>query len=291
MPVAPVFVGRLPPGPGSVPWTSRLLGPSLGMLALASFAVQILHLLQHRAGSATTLLMLAVVFSAALVSSVVGFAFSALAAAGLMHLYDHPSEAVETMLLCSVAIQTYCVFAMRRSIQWRRLLPFLVGGAACVPAGVWLLSRVSYDAFTIGLGVFLTVYGAVVLWRPPGRIRTGSWWTDCCVGALGGITGGLAAFPGAFVTIWCSMRGWDKSVQRAVTQPFILAMQLITLVTMHAQHFAVHIDPVRIEGMLAALFAAFVGMRVFRSLSNRHFALLLNGLLMVSGALMILRAS
>ena len=270
MPAAPVFVGRLPLGPGSVPWTSRLVGPTFGALALASFAVQILHLLQHRAGSTTALLTLAVVFSAALVSSVVGFAFSALAAAGLMHLYGQPSEAVEIMLLCSIAIQLYCVFAIRRSIEWRRLLPFLAGGAACVPAGVWLLSRVSYDAFTIGLGVFLTVYGAVMLWRPQGRIWTGSWWTDFCVGALGGITGGLAAFPGASVTMWCSVRGWDK---------------------MHAQHLAVHIEAVRIEGMLAALFAAFVGMRLFRSLSNRQFGLLLNGLLMVSGALMILHAA
>jgi hypothetical protein len=111
------------------------------------------------------------------------------------------------------------------------------------------------------------------------------------VGALGGITGGLAAFPGAFVSIWCSMRGWDKSVQRAVTQPFILAMQLITLVTMHAQHLALHLDPIQVEGMLAALFAAFIGMRVFRSLSNRQFTWVLNSLLMVSGALMILHAS
>jgi uncharacterized protein len=291
MPAAPVFIGRLRLRPGSVPWTSRLIGPSLGVLALASFAVQTLHLHQHRAGSATALLTLAVVFSAALVSSVVGFAFSALAAAGLMHLYDRPSEAVEIMLLCSIAIQLYCVFAIRRSIQWRRLLPFLVGGATCVPAGVWLLSRVSYDAFAIGLGAFLTVYGALMLCRPQGRTWAGSWWTDVCVGALGGITGGLAAFPGAFVTIWCSLRGWDKSVQRAVTQPFILAMQLITLVTMQAQHVAVHIDSVRIEGMLAALFAAFVGMRVFRSLTNRQFALLLNSLLMVSGALMIMHAT
>jgi len=291
MPVAPVFVRRLSPGPGPVQWTSRLLGPTLGTLALASFAVQILHLLQHRDESATALLTLAVVFSAALVSSVVGFAFSALAGAGLMHLYDHPSDAVEIMVLCSIAIQLYCVFAIRRSIQWRRLLPFLVGGAACVPAGVWLLSRVSYDAFAIGLGAFLTGYGAVMLWRPQGRIWAGSWWIDVCVGALGGVTGGLAAFPGAFVTMWCSVRGWDKSVQRGVTQPFILAMQLITLGTMQAQHLAVHIDSIRIEGMLAALFAAFVGMRVFRSLSNRQFAWLLNGLLMVSGALMILHAA
>jgi uncharacterized membrane protein YfcA len=289
MAAVPVFPEGLLPGARSLRWTSGLLGPTLGTLALASFAVQILHLLQHRDESATALLTLAVVFSAALVSSVVGFAFSALAGAGLMRLYDHPAEAVEIMVLCSIAIQLYCVFAIRHSIQWRRLLPFLVGGAACVPAGVWLLSRVSYDAFTIGLGVFLTGYGAVMLWRPQGRTWAGSWWIDFCVGALGGVTGGLAAFPGAFVTMWCSVRGWDKSVQRAVTQPFILAMQLMTLGTMHAQHLAVHIDSIRIEGMLAALFAAFVGMRVFRSLSNRQFAWLLNGLLMVSGALMILR--
>ena len=179
---------------------------------------------------------------------------------------------------------------MRRSIEWRRLLPFVIGGAACVPAGVWLLSRVSYGTFAVGFGAFLTVYGAVMLWRPQGRTWAGSWWVDLCVGALGGVTGGLAAFPGAFVTIACSMRGWDKSVQRGVTQPFILAMQLITLGTMQAQHLAVYIDSIRIEGMLAALFAAFVGMRVFRSLSNRQFAWLLNGLLMVSGALMFLRA-
>ncbi len=290
MSVAPVFAGRRPAGPGPASWTSRLLGPSLGMLALASFAVQILHLLQHRAGSATALLTLAVVFSAALVSSVAGFAFSALAGAALMHLYDRPAHAVEIMVLCSIAIQLYCVIAMRRSIEWRRLLPFLIGGAACVPVGVWLLSIVSYGGFAIGLGVFLTGYGGLMLWRPQGRMWAGAWWIDVCVGALGGITGGLAAFPGAFVTIWCSMRGWDKSVQRAVTQPFILAMQLMTLGTMHAQHLAVQIDSVRIEGMLAALFAAFVGMKVFRSLSNRQFAWVLNSLLMVSGALMILRA-
>ena len=276
---------------GSPPWTSRLLGPTLGVLALASFTVQALHVFQHRAGSATALLTLAIVFAAALVSSVVGFAFSALAGAGLVHLYARPSEAVELMALCSIAIQLYCVVAMRRSIEWRRLLPFLAGGAACVPLGVWLLSVVSYGGFAIGLGVFLIGYGAVMAWRRQSRTWAGAWWIDVCVGALGGITGGLAAFPGAFVTIWCSMRGWDKSAQRAVTQPFILAMQLITLGTMHAQHLTLHIDAMRVEGMLAALFAAFVGMRVFRALTNRQFAWVLNGLLMVSGTLMILRAA
>ena len=53
MAAVPVFPEGLLPGARSLRWTSGLLGPSLGMLALASFAVQIVHLLQHRAGSAT----------------------------------------------------------------------------------------------------------------------------------------------------------------------------------------------------------------------------------------------
>lgn len=269
---------------------ARLISATLGLLALAAFALEAEHLLQHRAGSGTALLTLAIVFGAALVSSVVGFAFSALAGAGLVHLYGHPSDVIGLMVVCSIAIQLYCVIAMRRSIQWSRLLPFIVGGAAAVPAGVWLLSVLSYRAFASGLGVFLIGYGALMLSRPQGQIRAGAWWLDVCVGALGGITGGLAAFPGAFVTMWCSARGWDKSVQRAVTQPYILAMQLITLAAMHAQHLTVHMDALRIEAMCVVLFAALIGMKVFRSLSNRQFALVLNSLLIISGALMILRA-
>jgi hypothetical protein len=46
-------------------------------------------------------------------------------------------------------------------------------------------------------------------------------------GALSGFVarnGGLAEFPGAFVTIWCGLNGWDKARQRGVYQPFILGM-------------------------------------------------------------------
>src|ERR1044072_5180910 len=52
---------------------------------------------------------------------------------------------------------------------------------------------------------------------------------DVLVGALGGITGPLAALPGTWLTIWCGLRGWDKVTQRAVYQPYILVMQLLGL--------------------------------------------------------------
>ncbi|HZW72303.1 MAG TPA: sulfite exporter TauE/SafE family protein, partial [Caldimonas sp.] len=198
MRTVPSLAGVATPATGSLHRLSPLIGPGLAVLAIASVAVQAQHLLDHRAGSTTALVTLVIVFAAALVSSVVGFAFSALAGAGLLHLYDQPAEAVQVLVLCSIAIQLYCVIAMRRSIQWRLLLPFVVGGGAFVPLGVWLLSALPGGCFTMGLGVFLIGYGALMAWRRPNRVFAGAWWLDFAVGALGGITAGLAAFPGAF---------------------------------------------------------------------------------------------
>ena len=60
-----------------------------------------------------------------------------------------------------------------------------------------------------------------MLFRSTPRVTKGGPLADLAVGALGGITGPLAAFPGAFLTIWCGMRGWDKVAQRSIYQPDI----------------------------------------------------------------------
>jgi uncharacterized membrane protein YfcA len=48
--------------------------------------------------------------------------------------------------------------------------------------------------------------------------------------AGGGVLGGAIAVPGAIATIWCSVRGLPKDVQRGTLQPFVPLMQLATLV-------------------------------------------------------------
>jgi hypothetical protein len=79
----------------------------------------------------------------------------------------------------------------------------------------------------------LVVYGGYfLLARPMPPLRTGPF-ADAWAGCLGGLTGGLAGFPGASVTIWCGLKGWDKARQRAVYQPFILAKQPLTLMAIH----------------------------------------------------------
>ncbi len=225
----------------------------------------------------------AAIFIAALVSSIAGFAFSALAGAPLLFLLGDPVQVVTIMVVCSIAIQAYCVFALRRSIQWRALWPFLAAGTLSVPAGVWLLVRIEPAVFAVGLGVFLTAYGLYMFFRGTPPVLRGTWRSDALMGALGGVTGGLSGFPGAFVTIWCGMRGWSKETQRAVYQPYILGMQIVALTTLGFQApGAIDLKPLVLYVPLA-LIAACLGLAVFRRLSTRQFTLAVNALLLVSG--------
>jgi uncharacterized membrane protein YfcA len=232
----------------------------------------------------------AVVLLSALVSSIAGFAFSALAGSALAYLKIEPVHAVQSMVLWSTASQLYAVWKIRESIRWRPLWPMVVAGTVTVPLGVWLLRHVDGSFYAAGLGIFLTMYGCYMVMRREGHVVRGSRWLDAATGALGGITGGLAGFPGAFVTIWCSMRGWDKLRQRAVYQPYILTMQFATIACLQWQaptHVSVAQD---LTFVPFALLGAIGGLAVFQRLSNKQFHGAVSVLLVVSGIGLLIRA-
>ena len=70
-----------------------------------------------------------------------------------------------------------------------------------------MLPLFSSHAYALALGAFLIAYGLYSLTRPIKIHVQGKPILDVLVGALGSITGGLAAIPGAFAVIWCSARG------------------------------------------------------------------------------------
>lgn len=234
-------------------------------------------------GNGTVLAAAAVIFTTALLSSIAGFAFSALASAPLILLLGDPVRAVGVMVACSIAIQAYCVWALRREIEWRRLWPFIGAGALTVPMGVWLLVRTPPAVFAFGLGVFLALYAGYMLCRGEPPVLRGGWREDAVAGTLGGLVGGLAGFPGSFVTIWCGMRGWSKERQRAVYQPFILAMQLEALACLGLYAPTALAPEVLLVYLPLALAAACLGFAVFRRLTTRQFSVAVNALLLLSG--------
>jgi uncharacterized membrane protein YfcA len=235
-------------------------------------------------------LTVAAVLVAGIAASVVGFAFSPLAAALLAYLYPDPVEMVRILLVCSITIQAYCTLMLYRSIRWQELAPYLAGGLLTAPAGVFMLTWLSPHVYAFALGAFLVSYGLYSLRAPIAIGAQQGRMADMMVGALGGFTGGLAAFPGAFTAIWCSARGLPKDSQRAICQPYILFMQMATLALLH------HVRPIEV-GMLSSLWiyvpfsllAAGLGFGIFRRLTHVQFRVVLLAMLIVSGGLLMLQ--
>lgn len=238
------------------------------------------------------ILAMPAVFFAALVSSVAGFAFSAICGALLFHLIDDPVRVVEIMMICSVGGQATMVWSLRRSIDWHALSGFLVGGAFGLPVGLYLLTHANPKLYMHLIGVLLVLYAGFMIFRRPfvlGRQR-GLW--DVLAGFAGGVTGGLAAFPGAPVTIWCGLKGWNKERQRGLYQPFILILQLAGLFIMAAGDLAgLQHRGFDASGMLylpAMLLGTSLGMALFTWMNDRQFTRSVNILLAVSGASFLL---
>ncbi len=86
------------------------------------------------------------VFFGAFVSSLAGFAFSAVAGAVLLHMFQ-PLEAVPLMMACSVLVQAANLWALRKSLRWRESLTLILGGLLGVPTALWLLHNVDARTF------------------------------------------------------------------------------------------------------------------------------------------------
>ena len=270
-------------------------------LARAAFALLVLWacyefvrvetaLAHSEADASLTLVVAAIVAVSALVSSIAGFAFCAVAGVAFAYLGVDPVHAVQTMLVCSAATQLQAVWKVRAAVRWIALWPMIAAGAATVPVGVWMLLHVDRDVYGIGLGIFLCAYGSYAVFGRNGRVVRGTPWRDAAAGALSGITGGLAGLSGAFVAIWCSMRGWDKLRQRATYQPYILAMQIVTLACLRWQ------TPRNLHGFEDLRFVPFAvlggiaGFALYERITTRQFQAAVSALLMVSGLGLLTRS-
>lgn len=82
-------------------------------------------------------------------------------------------------------------------------------------------------------GLVLLAYVVFMLFRPPAAVvgRCGAG-VHACVGMLGGVIGGFTAFPGCAMVVWAGLSHFSKQEQRSVVQPYILAMQIASLVSM-----------------------------------------------------------
>ena len=278
---APVRLMAATPSRDRVPRTRMmavLLTASTGGFLCLAFTVP-----DHGRSAAVML----AIFFASVVASVAGFAFSAIAGALLFHLQDDPVRIVQILIICSIANQAAMTWALRRDIDWGGLRPYVAGGAAGLAIGVWLLLHADRTLYTHAMGGLLLAYGSYMLLRRAVVIGHHPVIVDVAAGFLGGITGGAAGFPSLCVTIWCSMKGWNKARQRAVIQPFTLIMQVAGLAAIGlAQRSHAQVAGLDVPGLIfipASLLGTAAGLALYARMTDRQFGRTVNLLLIVSG--------
>jgi len=235
---------------------------------------------------ATNLLLSAAVFAGAFVSNLAGFAFSAVAGAILLRIFQ-PMEAVPLMMACSIGVQAANLWALRRNIQWEGSLLLIVGGALGIPIAVYLLQNADTHVLRIGFGIIVALYAGYMLFRPTLTRDDAavSRRLTALIGFGGGLIGGLTAMPGAVPTIWCDMRGMPKNDQRGLVQPFIAIMQVLALALLLGRQGLSPRLVVDLAISLPALFAgSALGIVAFRNVNEIGFRRIILVLLLLSGA-------
>jgi uncharacterized protein len=225
---------------------------------------------------------------AGLVQGISGFAF-AMVAMSVWVWGIEPRLAAVMAVSGGLVGQLIAVFTVRRGLRLSALLPFLAGGLVGVPLGAWALPHLDPAAFKLTLGLFLAVCCPTMLLahRIP-RISAGGRWADGLVGLCGGVMGGIGGFSGVLPSLWITLRGWDKDLQRSVLQNFSLVALAATLASYVVSGMATpDMWPKLAVVVPALLLPALIGARIYHGLSPAAFRRVVLVLLTGAGVAMI----
>jgi uncharacterized membrane protein YfcA len=239
-------------------------------------------------GWAELLIVAAGAFAGGFVSGLAGFG-TGLAALGIWLHAIPPAPAAILVVVCSVVAQAQTIPAIWHAVRLRQLWPMLTAGVLGVPIGVSLLARLDAGSFRLGVGLLLIVFSTAMLLagKRPVLQRT-SRVADVAIGLGGGILGGLAGLSGPLPTMWAALHGWTKDQRRAVFQAYNLTVLSVALSALVVKGMiGPEIGWLLLWALPGTLSGAWVGVRVYRRLSDQRFHRLLLGLLAIAGGTLV----
>ena len=225
---------------------------------------------------------------AGFVQGLSGFAFG-MVAMSIWVWGVEPRVAALMTVFGGLSGQLLQVFTVRRGLRLVALAPFLAGAAVGVPIGVAVLPHLNADLFKLVLGCILIVCcPAMLLAHRLPRITAGGRFGDGVAGAIGGVMGGIGGFTGVVPTLWCTLRGFDKELQRTVLQNFNLATLAVTFAAYVASG-AVTADLLLPMAVVvpALIVPSLLGARVYVGLSELAFRRIVLTLLSAAGIAMV----
>lgn len=241
-------------------------------------------------GTVIVLFLLAT-FLGGFTSGLTGFAAGLVVSGIWLHIIT-PLQAAVLIAAYGVVNQTYGIWKVRHALQWRRILPFVIGGAIGVPLGAWLVTYLNPLHIRTGVGVLLVAYSAYNLLRPSLQPVTSNAAIDTGVGVLNGTLGGLTGLGGVISTIWVQLGGGAKDAQRAVFQPVLFFTMTMATLTFAAGGHLFEMETLKLFfiGLPALLLGLWVGIKLYGKLDDAAFRKAILILLLISGFSLVVPA-
>jgi len=237
-------------------------------------------------------LFLLATFIGGLTTGVAGFAMGLVVSGIWLHILT-PIQTAVLIAGYGLLTQSYGIWKLRHALSWRKVAPFIIGGAVGVPIGAMLLTSYANPAYLrTGVGFLLVLYSGYNLARPAFKPVASVVSIDVGVGILNGLLGGLTGLTGIIVAIWCQLRGWPKDVQRTVFQPVNLAALVMSTVLLSiAGAITAATIKLYLLGLPLMLAGLWCGFKLYGKLDDAAFRKVILLLLLASGLSLIVPAS
>lgn len=228
---------------------------------------------------------------AGFVQGLSGFGYS-MASMALWAWTLEPTLAAPLAVFGGLTGQILQAFTVRRDFRLGTLAPFVLGGLAGLPLGLWLLPRLDMLLFKLVLGAMLVVLCPAMAFAHRLPALPMPTWTgralDGIAGLAGGAMSGLGGFAGVVPTLWCQLRGRPKDEQRQVIQNFNLTMLAVTFASYLGAGIVTRgMLPAFAVALPAMLLPSLWGGRLYHRISDRAFRLVVLGLLTLAGLAML----
>jgi len=236
------------------------------------------------------IIVLATVLLAGFVSGLAGFGFGLVLMAILPYLLSVRVVApLATLYIPLVFLAT--IIPVRKHLDWKVLLPVLVGAAVGVPLGVWGLASFPETVVKRVLGAAILAICAyeLVLGRRKAVQMRHEWGLP--IGLFAGLLTGAFATGGPPVMIYLTARSESRfAIKAAASAYFIVAslykvpfLWIHRLLTWEVIRLALFMAPAAAAGVVA-------GMLLFHKVSNKVFRIVVLLLLSVAGLLLVIGA-
>jgi hypothetical protein len=231
----------------------------------------------------TLAFFLAAAFFGGLTSGVSGFAMGLVVSGVWLHIIT-PGQNALLIVLCGLVTQGSGIWRVWHAIDWRAVLPFIIGGVIGVPAGTALLTTVDQTTVRVTIGALLVVFSLYSLFRPATKPVTGGIAAKFIVGVVNGLIGGLTGLGGIAVTILCQLGGAPKDAQRAIFQPVMFSTFVMSAIAFgFAGSFTLEAMKLYALALPVLVVGTWCGIRLYGKLDDATFRRVILILLLAAG--------